>query len=293
MHIAFQRSGGRGEYEVVGSHSGYTAISLDGWRLFLKWPVGFLRETGLRRNLRRCGKPRLRSTWSPAFQVGRMVAAMLMLPDPRREYEQTFDSMPIARAKGFVLARIGFRPETEFAGFTDQITVDASFVSLANLGGEESIGVRERWRRIQTVYASTEGLPSAVVDLIQAHREYLASGRPVNASLTEVVTALTKRLDPLQGNNPLPRFEERLGITPSSNPDLPPPTRSARRIPMSRSGPPISTASQAHAMRAPGSSGPQRGTRTASMRDLSGRLWRSAASAVRRRCRAHPGVEQV
>ena len=45
----------------------------------------------------------------------------------------------------------------------------------------------------------------------------------MNANLTEVVTALTKRLDPWEGSDPLPRIEELLGITPSSNPDLPPP----------------------------------------------------------------------
>ena len=47
MHIGFRRSGGRGEYEVVGSHSGFSAISLEGWTFNLAWPDGNVRETGL------------------------------------------------------------------------------------------------------------------------------------------------------------------------------------------------------------------------------------------------------
>ena len=42
MHIGFRTSGGRGEYEVVGNHTGYSALSLEGWTFQLRWPDGIV-----------------------------------------------------------------------------------------------------------------------------------------------------------------------------------------------------------------------------------------------------------
>ncbi len=227
LHIGFQRSGGRGEYEVVGSHSGYTAISLEGWRFFLRWPDGIVRETGLELEPADSGKPRLRSTWSPQFQIGRMVAAMLLLPDPRREYAQTNDSLPVARAKGYVLSRIGFGPDTEFTGVTDQVTIDASFVTLANRAGDDSIGIAQRWFRVQGVYNAVHLLPPSLASLVTEHRDYLASGRPIKADLTSIVASLIKELAGTVGTtfdgDPLPMLEQMLNLQVFATPNLPPP----------------------------------------------------------------------
>lgn len=230
MHIGFQRSGGRGEYEVVGSHSGYTAISLQGWTFYLWWPDGLVRDTDLELEPAESGKPRLRSLRSPQFQIGRMIASMLMLPDPRREYSKTERGLPVIRPKGYVLSRVGFGPDTEFTGMADRVTIHPSFVNLDNLTDSVSIGVEQRWQRIEAVYASIDRLPDAIRARVAFHRDFMASGGAVTTVLVSAVTALIRDLqgatDPWNsspGADPLPVLEQILGIAPTLGPALPPP----------------------------------------------------------------------
>ena len=230
MHIGFQRSGGRGEYEVVGTHSGYNAIGLEGWSFYLRWPDGLVRDTGLELEPATSGKPRLRSLWSPPFQIGRCIAAMLMLPDPRREYAQTLTGSPVARGKGYVLSRIGFGPDTEFSGVADRVTIDPTFVDLDNLSDKFTIGISHRWRRIQAVYDAMDRLPDGVRLRLKEHRNYLAGGDPITAQLTGIVLALEKIVEPemtrwtwLSDSDVLPALEALLGIGSVNGPTLPPP----------------------------------------------------------------------
>lgn len=227
MHIGFQRGGGRGVYEVVGNHSGLAAGDLDGWTLYMSWPDGFVRETGLEVDLA-SGKPRLVSLMTPKFQIGRMVAAMLLLPSPRREYSQTNSDYPVLRAGGYVLSRIGFGPDTEFAGVNAIVTVHPTFLDVDNLADKESLGIHSRWLRIQAVYAAIELLPGQIHELVEQHRSLLATGEPVTALLASVVSKLVTQLAPLRTDgepigDPLPALEQLIGLVPSAGPSLPPP----------------------------------------------------------------------
>lgn len=228
MHIGFRTSGGRGEYEVVGSHSGYNAIGLEGWRFNLRWPDGIVRETGLELEPGESGKPRLRSQRDDHYQIGRMVAAMLLLPDPRRELGITTDSLPIVTAKGFILSRIGFGPNTEFDPLTDLVTIDPTFVNVMNMLDTESIGVDQRWARLQSVYAVAHLFAPGVREQLERHRAVLASGDPIDIELTKIVTALLSRMAATYAginriDDPLPELERIAGIVPAEGPSLPPP----------------------------------------------------------------------
>ncbi|UQX10774.1 hypothetical protein [Candidatus Mycobacterium methanotrophicum] len=46
---------------MVGNHSGYNALGLEGWTFGMRWPDGVVRDTGLWLDPAGCGKPRLRS----------------------------------------------------------------------------------------------------------------------------------------------------------------------------------------------------------------------------------------
>lgn len=229
MHIGFRTSGGRGEYEVVGTHSGYTASSLEGWSFHMRWPDGVVRDTGLTLEPADSGKPRLRSQLKPPFQVGRLVASMLLLPDPTRAFKATPPSLPIELAKHYTVTRVGFSPESEFSGVADLVTFAPSFIDVANQGYEASIGVGARWQRVKAVYQQADALPSSLTSLLASHREYIASGNVVEIALTTVVAKICKALFSASshgyadGADPLPTLEGLLGISPPVGPSLPPP----------------------------------------------------------------------
>ncbi|MWV29854.1 HNH endonuclease [Rathayibacter iranicus] len=229
MHIGFRTSGGRGEYEVVGSHYAYNALGLEGFAFHMRWPDGIVRDTGLMLEAAESGKPRLRSMWSPPFQIGRMIASMLLLPDPRREFAQTNEGLPVARDKGYILSRVGFGPETEITGMADMVTIVPSFVNLDNTTDKESIGVNHRFDRISTIYAVGDILPWDVRNALFEHRDYLASGENVDITLTRIVSKLLKSLITVvptiveQERDPLRVLEEMLEIVPPRLPSLPPP----------------------------------------------------------------------
>lgn len=228
MHIGFQRSGGRGEYEIVGSHSGYNAISLEGWTFDLAWPDGIVRETGLGLEPADSGKPRLRSLRDRRFQIGRMLAAMLFMPDPRRSFAQVGDDAEVLRGKGYVLTKIGFGPDTEFSGINDVVKIDPVFLEAENAGAIVTIGVLSRWNRVRRIYDMRDQLPASLRDYVETHRTIMTSGQPITEDLTRTVRAMGAALphaisgwDPAA--DPLAGAEGLLGITSGNEPNLPAP----------------------------------------------------------------------
>lgn len=229
MHIGFRRSGGRGEYEVVGSQAGYTALSLEGWTFNLSWPDGIVRETGLGLEPADSGKPRLRSLRTTPYQVGRMVAAMLLMPDPRRSFVSVPTQPVVLHSKGYVLTRVGFGPDTEFNNVVDIVDVDPIFVEAENGEGSQVVGVTARWNRIRRIYEARESLPSSIAIEIAAHQSYMASGKPVTAELTKIVSRLARALGRyIPGHDPsadsLLALDRLLGFATDDGPDLPVPS---------------------------------------------------------------------
>ncbi len=229
VHIGFRTSGGRGEYEVVGSHSGYTASSLEGWSFFMQWPDGIVRDTGLWLDPGESGKPRLRSLLKPEIQIGRIIAPMLMLPDPTRAFKTTPDSAPIAISKKYTITQVGFSPTSDFAEIAERVTFAPSWVEIANQGKTDAIGVEARWNRIVEVIDHASELPDPLRSAVLAYRELIASGTTIGIPLTTAVRNIGRQLAaPPETNfkpdtDPLAEIEALLGIARSEEPSLPPP----------------------------------------------------------------------
>ncbi|MEZ0354100.1 HNH endonuclease [Mycobacterium sp. pR1184] len=229
MHIGFRTSGGRGEYEVVGNHSGYNALGLEGWTFSMRWPDGIVRDTGLWLDPAESGKPRLRSMLSDPIQISRIVAPMLLLPDPTRAFRNTPTTLPIIRAKEYTITDVGFGTESEFSGVADLVTFDPSFITVANQGHVGDIGVAARWSRVEAVYDQAGLLPAGLPALVKSHQDYLASGEGIGRQLTTIVTNIMNGLTTAPGStyqagfDPLPALESLLGIAPPTGPTLPPP----------------------------------------------------------------------
>jgi hypothetical protein len=228
VHIGFRTSGGRGEYEVVGGHAGQSALDLESWEFHARWPDGIVRNTLLWLEPGESGKPRLRSLATPRYQIGRMMAAMLLLPDPRREMRSAGNDLPVLMKNRYVVTRVGFGPSTSFASPPDAVVFEPNYVEAANEAYIEHIGVEARVRRIGAVYAASNVQPPPVAKQLAAHQTFIASGDPVTAALNRTVDALMKAIDAadpsyVSGTDPLPALERAAGITPSPGPGLPPP----------------------------------------------------------------------
>ncbi|UMB68787.2 HNH endonuclease [Mycobacterium paraterrae] len=229
MHIGFRTSGGRGEYEVVGNHSGFNALGLEGWTFNMRWPDGIVRDTGLWLDPAESGKPRLRSMLDSPIQISRIVAPMLLLPDPTRAFRNTPNTLPIIRAKDYTITDVGFGTESEFSGVADLVTFDPSFITVANQGHSDDIGVAARWSRIEAVYDQAALLPSGLPALVTNHKNFIASGDAVGRQLTTTVNNVINALAASPGSSyqvgldPLPALEGLLRIAPPSGPTLPPP----------------------------------------------------------------------
>jgi hypothetical protein len=228
MHIGFRTSGGRGEYELVGGASGQSAGDLEGWTFSMRWPDGLTRDTNLWLDPGESGKPRLRSLVTPPYQIGRMIAAMLLLPDPRRERRSSGENLPVAQKNRYVITRIGFGPETSFASPPEAVEFDPNYVELSNQKFADLIGVDARWSRIAEVHAATDRLHSDVAARLARHRETMAAGEPITRRLTLMVDALIQTLARVDaqyqlGYDPLPALARLAGIGPPGEPLLPPP----------------------------------------------------------------------
>jgi hypothetical protein len=194
----------------------------------MRWPDGLTRDTHLWLDPAGSGKPRLRSLVKPEYQIGRLITAMLLLPDPRRSLRDTDEGLPVVRAKQFAVTRVGFRPDSEFASVPARVTFAPNYIELANRAHQEKIGVDNRWARIATIFARADALPDAVRSSLEAHRDLLAGGEPLTPILSNRVAGVIKGLaasDPsyTADHDPLPSLERLLGITPADGPDLPPP----------------------------------------------------------------------
>jgi putative restriction endonuclease len=229
LHIGFRTSGGRGEYEVVGNHSGYNALGLEGWTFSMRWPDGIVRDTGLWLDPAESGKPRLRSMLTPPIQIGRIIAPMLLLPDPARTFKTTPTTAPIIRAKQYSITEIGFGVDSEFSEVPELVTFVPSFVAVANQGYRDELGVAARWRRVAAVYEQAALLPTWLPGLLKSHQDQIAGGEGIGQQLTTTVNNIMSGLAAVPGSSyqagfdPLPALESLLGIAPPSGPTLPPP----------------------------------------------------------------------
>lgn len=230
MHIGFRTSGGRGEYEVVGGHTGVAAAELEGWQFYMQWPDGIVRDTGLWLDPGDSGKPRLRSVLDSPIQIGRVVSAMLLLPDPTRSLKQTPPGWPIIKAKGYAVTQVGFAPDSELSAAAEIITFVPSWIEVANSGDSDAIGVTIRWNRVVAVYALSDRLPKPVGEALKVYMSLMVAGNTVDQTLVSAVSDVTKQLAGVSnsgyvpGEDPLPVLERMAGIqSDSSEPILPPP----------------------------------------------------------------------
>ena len=224
----------------------------------MRWPDGIVRDTGLwidPEEFKQSEKTRLRSLKIPKIQIGRIIAAMLLLPVPVRTFKTTPTTEPIIRAKEYSITEIGFGVESEFSEASELVTFAPSFVVVANQGGRDDIGVAARWSRIEAVYAQAPSLPDGLAASVRSHQEFISSGKVVTQRLTTTVAHIIRDMAATNsgyeaGLDPLPALERLLRITPPPGPTVPAPDE------LGEDTPPDVTARSAHQYRLSKSRGP-------------------------------------
>ena len=194
----------------------------------MRWPDGLTRETDLWLDPAESGKPRLRSLRQQPYQIGRMVAAALMLPTPSRQLGRDAASLPVVRRHQYLVTQVGWGNDVGVDELLEQIGFAPNFLRLQNREFSELVGVSSRWQRITTIYGSAGSLPDAIRSHVVDHQTMMKSGGAITPALNRQVDQLMKALESvspvyLAGHDPLPALESLLDIRLAAVPTLPPP----------------------------------------------------------------------
>ena len=176
MRIALRTSGGRGEYELAGSHGLYSITALLGRELQIEvLPQHLLRTGNIARDAQ--GKPRLRlvtQEWSHIYLV---LAGALLLAKPKRAIGETNTGKLQLIDNGYAITTIQIDVVRQLPGEASHIR--PTTFAVGNAGGEEQeVSVVDRLAQVQELWvAAEESLETdEAAPLLIAHRDALASG---------------------------------------------------------------------------------------------------------------------
>ena len=214
MHIGFRTSGGgRGEYELVGHHGSLGAADLVGWDL--KWELPGIGEceTGIWIDPGGSGKPRLRSKiLHDRPQVGRQIAAVLLLPRPVRERSSLGQGQPILGDRSYFLARIGFKSSSIFDEHHKTIVVKPAYVVVENETDSDIIYFDSRWERVRRIHDSymIQDSYRDILSILQEHQDCLEV-RNITRTSVSASEKLTRYFE--EEGDAVPIVENMFGIS--------------------------------------------------------------------------------
>jgi len=211
MRISFQRSGGRGEYELAERSNGIDAAHAVDHGLVLQ--VGGAGLTTGVKVTHQQGKYRLRLNGG-GIQIGRQVAAVLMMPKPVRDRS----ALPQGARRLVTGEYIVDDVKLENAQLTDS-ELRARAVDI-DFGGTGRVQVPKRWGELQMIGRDRDALPGDLPALLAQHQEARQSGSvgaaterlvsDIQNSLTQQAAALGIDYD--DGEDPVPALMAALGL---------------------------------------------------------------------------------
>ncbi|MYB24783.1 MAG: hypothetical protein F4X37_06750 [Acidimicrobiia bacterium] len=175
MYVGFRSSGGRGEYELVGRHGDLVAAQLSNWTLRWDLPDLGKLDTNLQIDPGRSGKARLRRVRDNGPQIGRQIAAILLMPFPTRSARQLSIDAPILRADSYRVTRIGVGIGSTFDATTQTLAMTLAYIEVANRTLSELHDFHARWQRISVIHRRISHLPKELADAIKLHLDALRS----------------------------------------------------------------------------------------------------------------------
>ena len=170
MRIALRPSGGRGDYELAGSYNSIHASDLfERRQLFQISPS--LSIDGKAAAHRLAGKPRIRPDGGRHAYV--FIAALLLLPKPRRELYKTPDTLPQIKAGEYTIGGID-------VDVLSQSPATVTFAPVAvwgrSRGGFLKIDFAERMAMVTAFWSAANDSATPVASLVKAHWKSAESG---------------------------------------------------------------------------------------------------------------------
>jgi HNH endonuclease len=197
MRIALRTSGGRGEYELAGSHDGYTTASLYDKQIVLEitpdvqLPTGnFVRDSQGKRRIR-LGDQRLDT------HIYLLVAALLLLPKPIRQLSETGDGHLQLMPDHYSVQDIHF----DIVRVThDTLVIRPTYVKLSNTSESKYLDVAERMQLLLGLWDKAESSGEVSATLLRAHATAYNSSnaRDLIQAATGVRAFIHSEQDPLR-----------------------------------------------------------------------------------------------
>ena len=202
-------------YEIAGeTATGLTSADLLGREIVFEFPPDLRIPTGVVLGVQG-GKHRLRIT-TAKIQVQRQLAAVLMLPSPRR-VNDTGSSPQLLADKSYVLERIHL-------DFADHLSPGVAVVvpgrmDLRNLTNDSSIQAQQRLSVLRNVWRGSPLLPEPLQTLVRRHEALATASLPVGRDCEQIVASIWREVGrvwpnaaPADAGDLLATLAERLAI---------------------------------------------------------------------------------
>jgi hypothetical protein len=210
MRIVLRTSGGRGEYEIAGSHYGISREDLyDHWFVVELLPGIKLESDNVLRL--KSGKPRIRLERrlgdGKAPHLYLTLSAALLLPKPIREISTIEDGNLQIREEGFSVTNINL----VIIEMSDvEVVVRVTDLILENgKGHRKRLDVTERLKLLLQLYEVSDHLPRHINLLVQNHHQSLYNGGI--DTLIKVTKEIRKHIHSDQ--DPLPQLMHEANVT--------------------------------------------------------------------------------
>jgi HNH endonuclease len=214
MRIAFRTGGGRGAYELAGSQGSYPASALFNREMFYELTPELV-IPGYAVPASRSGKPRIkldedRRRDADAVHLCYLLAALLLLPEPRRDPKAADGSLLLAyKAYSMTIIKIDVvRIDS------DKSLVRPTEMLLQNAQGRsESMDFIARMSRIMAVWSAADDSDSELAELLRQHKAVFSIPNISHGAIQQAAESIREYIG--GGGDPLPAVELQTGIEQS------------------------------------------------------------------------------
>jgi hypothetical protein len=172
VRIALRTSGGRGEYELTGTHADVQASDLFDRLLSFRVSPELTIE-GRSRPMRVQGKPRIRLE-DGGVHAYRILTDVLLMPLPRRELRETVDGPDFVRDRGYAVSEIDVDLVRQWDGEAELRPTRLLLTNSAGLG--RGVEFAERMAIVQAVWEAARGHEGRIATHVQDHEAAVESG---------------------------------------------------------------------------------------------------------------------